>query len=516
VDQSHKDDWSGIVVVGNEGEVYGSSVTPIEDFTIENGKTLNIHSGKTLIIPKGVTLTIAVGGTLNNNGTLYVDGTLSGTAAGSEYYRLTVNGGTATGSAGMETHDEKTYVKAGSEITLTPDTPPTGYSFDKWVVLSSSVTVNANNSFTMPSTPLEITVQWKDIENPVITGLENAKTYCYEQTVTVSDNIGIASVTVNGTLVPLDANNQFTLKPADVVQEVVATDNAGNKTTVTVRVNNGHTAANDDGDCVTPVCCIYHPDTVVVAAKSHNFSGEWNKDENGHWHTCQNGGCTVAETKAPHSGTDDGDCTTAVICKCGYTVTAANAKHSYGEWQSNGNGTHTRYCTIDGCNGYEDGKNSIEGKVTVTPKLPPEMLEGARQSLTAGEKKELTFKSNAAFSDFIRVELDGKTLDEKNYTVKEGSTVVILKADYAATLSAGEHTIGIVSTSGTAATTFTVNAKAAVGNDTKSPQIEGNDTKSPQTEDNSMMWLWFVLLFVSGTGIAGVMVYSKRKRLNKT
>ncbi|MGN0348382.1 MAG: hypothetical protein ACI4DR_02500, partial [Roseburia sp.] len=99
---------------------------------------------------------------------------------------------------------------------------------------------------------------------------------------------------------------------------------------------------------------------------------------------------------------------------------------------------------------------------------------------------------------------------------KEGSTVVTLKADYVATLSAGEHTIGIVSTSGTAATTFTVNAKAAVGNDTKSPQIEGNDTKSPQTEDNSMMWLGFVLLFVFGTGIAGVMVYSKRKRLNKT
>ncbi|MGN0347977.1 MAG: hypothetical protein ACI4DR_00430, partial [Roseburia sp.] len=36
-DQSHEDDWSGIIVVGSEGKVYGSSVTPIEDFTIENG-----------------------------------------------------------------------------------------------------------------------------------------------------------------------------------------------------------------------------------------------------------------------------------------------------------------------------------------------------------------------------------------------------------------------------------------------------------------------------------------------
>ena len=41
------------------------------------------------------------------------------------------------------------------------------------------------------------------------------------------------------------------------------------------------------------------------------------------------------------------------------------------------------------------------------------------QSLAAGEKKDLTFRSNAAFSDFIRVELDGKTLDEKNYTASQ-------------------------------------------------------------------------------------------------
>ena len=36
--------------------------------------------------------------------------------------------------------------------------------------------------------------------------------------------------------------------------------------------------------------------------------------------------------------------------------------------------------------------------------------------------------------------------------------------------------------------------------------------KSPQTGDNSMMWIWFVLLFVSGTGIAEAAVYSKRKK----
>ena len=109
-----------------------------------------------------------------------------------------------------------------------------------------------------------------------------------------------------------------------------------------------------------------------------------------------------------------------------------------------------------------DGKDTIELKDAVIAKLPPEIMEGMGQSVTAGEKKDLIFRSNAAFGDFIRAELDGKTMDEKNYTVNEGSTVVTLKAAYVAALSAGEHTIGIVSESGTAVTTFTV--LAAAGN----------------------------------------------------
>ena len=155
------------------------------------------------------------------------------------------------------------------------------------------------------------------------------------------------------------------------------------------------------------------------------------------------------------------------------------------------------------CFADENGENEIELADTVIAKFSPEMIEGKGKSITAGEKKELIFKSNASYSDFIRVELDGKTLDEKYYTVKEGSTVVTLKADYAATLSAGEHTIGIISEIGTATTTFIVNAKAVVD----------NDTKSPQTGDNSNMALWVALLAASMFGFAGTAVCSKRKRV---
>ncbi len=163
------------------------------------------------------------------------------------------------------------------------------------------------------------------------------------------------------------------------------------------------------------------------------------------------------------------------------------------------------YWQCENCKKYfadEKGTNEISLEDTVIQKLPPEIIKGKGQSVAEGEKKALSFTSNAAYSDFIRVELDGKTLDEKNYIVKEGSTVVTLKADYVAILSAGKHAIGIVSESGTATTTFIVNAKAVVD----------NDTKSPQTGDNSHMALWIALLFVSGAGVIGTTVYGKKKK----
>ena len=106
------------------------------------------------------------------------------------------------------------------------------------------------------------------------------------------------------------------------------------------------------------------------------------------------------------------------------------------------------YWQCENCKKYfadEKDTNEISLEDTVIQKLPPEIIKGKGQCVAEGEKKVLSFTSNAAYSDFIRVELDGKTLDAKNYTVKEGSTVVTLKADYVAALSAGEHTIGIVS-----------------------------------------------------------------------
>ena len=234
-------------------------------------------------------------------------------------------------------------------------------------------------------------------------------------------------------------------------------------------------------------------------------------------HTWNNGVCFDCNYVCKHKD-DNKD----HVCDiCGATVSGHNLENIPAKAATVTETGNKEYWHCKDCGKYfsdKDGKNSIELADTVIAKLHPEIIEGKGHSLTEGEEKELTFRSNATFGDFIRVELDGKTLDAANYTVKEGSTIVTLRADYVGALSVGEHTIGIVSTSGTATTTFTVKAKTVEDKNTNPPQTEENDTNppqtvesntnSPQTGDSSHIVLWVLLLFVSGgllviTGIFG-------------
>ena len=79
-----------------------------------------------------------------------------------------------------------------------------------------------------------------DNVQPVISGIENGKTYCAAQTVTIDEKY-VDTVTANGTEVTLDENGSFVLSPADGEQKIVVTDKAGNTAEMTVTVNDGHT-----------------------------------------------------------------------------------------------------------------------------------------------------------------------------------------------------------------------------------------------------------------------------------
>lgn len=106
---------------------------------------------------------------------------------------------------------------------------------------------------------------------------------------------------------------------------------------------------------------------------------------------------------------------------------------------------------------FEDALGKVQLNITqiVIDKVAPQIIEGAGQTHTKGNK-QLVFRSNAAFSDFIRVTIDGFTLPLNHYEVKEGSIIVILNEECLSRLSEGEHVLEIVSVSGAAKTTFVV------------------------------------------------------------
>ena len=157
----------------------------------------------------------------------------------------------------------------------------------------------------------------------------------------------------------------------------------------------------------------------------------------------------------------------------------------------------------------------IEYKEAQEPVQPPVIIAGANGSWQKSGTDGLSFTSNAAFADFIKVQVDGKDLDASNYTVKEGSTIVTLNAAYLNTLSVGKHTLSIVSANGTATTEFTITAAPTGGGTTpQEPDKNGGDTTNPQTGDSSNAVLWIALLFASGVGLMGAAVYSRKKRYN--
>ena len=201
----------------------------------------------------------------------------------------------------------------------------------------------------------------------------------------------------------------------------------------------------------------------------------------------------------------------------------ANLKHIDAKAAAKTSEGNIEYWYCDGCNKYyKDAKatQEITKAQTVTAKLPPKITAGDGATVTQGEKRELSFTSDASFADFLRVELDGTALEEKNYTKKEGSTIITLNRDFVATLSVGEHTLSIVSKSGTATAKFTVKAKPAE-TATPQPTVTPQPTAQPQptvqpvspipsTGDTANPALWFALLIVSGSALAAIFVLRRK------
>ena len=281
--------------------------------------------------------------------------------------------------------------------------------------------------------------------------------------------------------------------------------------------------------------------TEPIDATGHSWKSDWTSDATHHWHECANESCDVTDNAekngyAEHSG-GKATCTqnaVCEICKASYGSLDPNnhtdLKHIDAKAATAAEEGNIAYWYCDGCKKYfsdKDGTKEIAKADTVTAKLPPKITAGDGAAVTQGEKKELTFTSDASFADFVRVELDGTALEEKNYTKREGSTIITLNRDFVATLSVGEHTLAIVSQHGTATAKFTVKAKpaeTATPQPTVTPQptptVQPQPTVQPvspilRTGDTANPALWFALLIVSGGAAIGITVASRKKKHNK-
>lgn len=150
------------------------------------------------------------------------------------------------------------------------------------------------------------------------------------------------------------------------------------------------------------------------------------------------------------------------------------------------------------------------------------ILDGANSDWKQNTEETITIRGNGDFSKFVGVKIDGNTIDAKNYTAKEGSTIITLTTDYLKTLSIGTHTFEIVWTDGSASTNFTVSKNNSGSETRKDDDKNKNDNSgsqtgdnqhitSPQTGDNSHPTLWISLLGASLIGLLATLYMRKKK-----
>jgi len=171
-------------------------------------------------------------------------------------------------------------------------------------------------------------------------------------------------------------------------------------------------------------------------------------------------------------------------------------------------GSVTIHFTIQAAPETPSEPEETQPEETKPEETEPEETEPVSYKITKGNgviwhrdsKKDLSFTADGAFRDFEKLLVDGKTVNTKYYTVKEGSTVVTLKETFLQHLDNGKHTITFKFTDGTAEGSFKVTAPA--------------DDSNPKTGDDFALHGWTALLFVSLTGIIGT-AFAYRKKIFK-
>ena len=294
---------------------------------------------------------------------------------------------------------------------------------------------------------------------PVINGIENGKTYCEAQTVTVDEKY-VDTVTVNGTVVTLDADGGFVLPPTNGEQKIVVTDKAGNNAEMTVTVNNGHTF------------------------------GEWVSDNDGkHTRKCTVDGCDAFETENCSGG--NATCTEKAVCDvCGKAYGEFDGTNHEGgvqEWMTRTAFNHEQKWNCCGAvivsseaHEWKDGVCRECGYVCLHNDADKDHIcDYCKKTISEHEDKDKDH-----ICDYCKKTISEHEDKDKNHI-----------CDYCKkTISAHED---------------------ATPEEIKKPDTvtaKPDDSKSPQTGGNSNLVLWIALLIISGGVMKGVTAFGKSKK----
>lgn len=389
-----------------------------------------------------------------------------------------------------------TQIVQAGEAAIRPDDPIRGgYTFIGWDKAIPA---------TMPAENITITARWKDIEKPtgeIIIGTDKWQEFLneltsglffqdtQEVTINAADNSGIvfASYLVTDqdlsedeleSLVYRGYDEPFRIEPnGEYIVYVMLVDASLNITylrsdrltldnvqLVISGIENGKTYCGARTVTITEK----YIDTVTVNGTTVEL------DESDSFRLAPaNGGQKIIVADKAGNTTE-------------MTVTV-NDGHTYGEWASNGDGTHTRKCTVDGCAGSET-KDCSGGKATCRDK--------AKCAVCGAEYGKPDAKNHA---------------DLKHIPAKAATWVAEGNIEYWYCEGCGRY---FSDRDGTKEIrrADTVTAKRKSSSATAKPE---DDPKSPGTGDTSNLALWIALLLASGGAAIGTTVVSRRKKYNR-
>ena len=419
-------------------------------------------------------------------------------------YTVTVTNGSGTGQ----------YAQ-GETVTITAGAAPSGQQFKEWEVVSGTITLASSTSetttFTMPTEAVSVKANYEAIP---VTGYTITATAGANGSITPSGAVGVvAGGSQTFTISPSSGYVIDTLK-VDGLEVTVATSytfsdvNANHAIEVSFKQESqtpdvpGVTAPSITTQPGNATVKVGETATFTIAASGDNLTYQWKINRND-----GNGWVNIAGANAVSytTSTVDKSCN-GFQYKCVVSNSAGNEE------------SNSAILTVQDAGGSDNPD---------TPNNTYQIIDGANSSWTHDSDGNITIRGNGDFSKFTGVKVDGNLIDRSNYTAKEGSTIITLKASYLNTLSAGTNTVEILWTDGSASTTFTIKANTSdnsnnnqndnnnsdSSDDKPSSGTDKKDVTAPKTGDNTpSVWL-FILSILSGTGLI-ITVKKRRENLN--